>query len=391
MTVSKTASGIDPLKVGRIKEDKELDKFAEERFLKLEPIKIGLHGMEWRYFEREVRLAFDQAIEKGIIDRRYEIVIEENAGLPQDTAQGGIDSYHRLCDAGCLVVLGANYTDSAIPLVEHTYKRKVPIISMCGTDQFHGDFCFRLGNGDVGDEPALIASWLHNQGHKSISVVTPASPIGEEYFFYLKQECRRYGIAIRAVESIIYNVKDLTGVFNRLKSANADALVWCGYGGLFVADRVRPALKEADWDPPRIVTTAFMQYIWGKEFLDGWVGIDQWCPDNPRVEEFHRRFRASFDDDPWMWPNAIPGLAYDMAQVAVEAIHRAPILTGTGIKKGIERIKYLPAVTGGPSTHISGGPYDHQLFKGDWLVFGRMEEGGNLAFEGLWESSSEIY
>jgi hypothetical protein len=134
-----------------------------------------------------------------------------------------------------------------------------------------------------------------------------------------------------------------------------------------------------------------MQYIWGKEFLDGWVGIDQWCPENPRVEDFYKRFRARYNEDPWMWPNAIPGLAYDSAMVAAEAIHRAPILSGPGVKKGIERIKYLPAVTGGPSTHIAGGPYDHQLFKGDWLVYSKMNKGGDLQFLETWKPSLDVY
>jgi branched-chain amino acid transport system substrate-binding protein len=64
-----------------------------------------------------------------------------------------------------------------------------------------------------------------------------------------------------------------------------------------------------------------------------------------------------------------------MAATVVEAIHRARILTGPGIKQGIERIRFMPAVTGGPNTHIAGGPYDHQLFKGDWLHFGQVRDG----------------
>ena len=38
--------------------------------------------------------------------------------------------------------------------------------------------------------------------------------------------------------------------------------------------------------------------------------------------------------------------------------------------------------TGGPHTHIAGSPYDHQLFKGDWLLYGRIRD-GKLEFEGL--------
>ena len=129
----------------------------EDRWLRLQPVKIGWLGMEWARFEREIRMAFDEGIERGVLDRRYEFLFEEDAGLPQGTAKGGIDAFQRLVDAGCLAVVGANYTDSAMALAEYANACKVPLISMCGTDRFHGDYCFRVGNGDVGGDPALEA------------------------------------------------------------------------------------------------------------------------------------------------------------------------------------------------------------------------------------------
>jgi hypothetical protein len=99
---------------------------------------------------------------------------------------------------------------------------------------------------------------------------------------------------------------------------------------------------------------------------------------------FHKRFVARYGEDPWMWPNAIPGLAYDMANAVVEALFRAPILSAEGVKVGLERLRMIPAVPGGASTHMACGPFDHQLFKGDWLHYGRVRN-GNLEFEGLYE------
>ena len=64
----------------------------EDRWLRLEPIKVGWHGMEWQRFEREIRMAFDEGVERGVLDRRYEFLFEDDAGLPQGTAQGGIQS-----------------------------------------------------------------------------------------------------------------------------------------------------------------------------------------------------------------------------------------------------------------------------------------------------------
>jgi ABC-type branched-subunit amino acid transport system substrate-binding protein len=361
---------------------------VEDRWLLVEPIRIGWLGMEWSRFEREIRMAFDEGVERGVLDRRYEFLFENDAGLPQGTAQGGVEAFNRLVDAGCLAVVGANYTDSAMVLAEHANARKVPLISMCGTEHFHGEYCFRLGNGDVGGDPALMVNWLKRNGYRRIAVVSPASPIGEEYFRFFRQECRRLGLSIAAVEFVSAVTPDLAATFATLRDSNADALAWLGYGGLVVSGAVREGLEKIGWDPPRIMTTAFMQYIWGFEKLEGWVGIDQWCPENPRMHRFHERFVDRYGEDPWMWPNAIPGLAYDMAAVVVEGLHRATVLSGWGLKQGIERIRFMPSVTGGPNTHIAGGPYDHQLFKGDWLHYGRVRE-GKLEFAGLYEPTDD--
>jgi branched-chain amino acid transport system substrate-binding protein len=362
----------------------------EDRWLRLEPVRVGWLGLEWARFEREIRMAFDEATERGVLDRRYEFLFEEDAGLPQGTAKGGIDAFNRLADAGCLAVVGANYTDSAMALAEHANARKVPLISMCGTDFFHGDYCFRLGNGDVGGDPILMVAWLRQNGYRRVSVLAPWSPISEEYFSFFRRECRRHGISIAAIEmaDATTTTDQLAEKFAVLRDSNADALAWLGYGGLVVSGAVRDALAQLDWDPPRIMTTAFMQYIWGFGQLEGWTGIDQWCPDNPRMHAFHRRFVKRYGEDPWMWPNAIPGLAYDMAVTVAEALFRAPVLTGEGVKLGLERIRFLPAVTGGPSTHIAGGPHDHQLFKGDWLHYGRVKD-GKLEFAGLFDPGEE--
>jgi hypothetical protein len=59
-----------------------------------------------------------------------------------------------------------------------------------------------------------------------------------------------------------------------------------GYGGLFVSGAVRAALEEIGWDPPRIATTAFMQYIWG---------FEQFEVPRESVLEFEGLFEATDD------------------------------------------------------------------------------------------------
>jgi ABC-type branched-subunit amino acid transport system substrate-binding protein len=354
----------------------------------MDAIKIGwlgsaLDGPDGGYNNIH-RLAFDEATEQGILNRPVEFVIHPENGLPQGSAKNAIDGFKYLVDEGCIAVAGAYSSDNAMVVGPYANDLQVPLVSWCGTERFWGDYCFRLGNGDCGGDPALIVGWLKKHDFDRVAVLSEVSPNGEEYFRYFRMECRRRGITVAAVETVSQTPADLAQNLDNLRAVSADALVYMGYGVLAASGRLRDALDKLAWDPPRIMTTAFMFYLMGFDKFEGWVGIDQFCPDNRMASGFHERYVARYGDDPPMWPNAIPVLAFDTARVIVEAAFRAPVLTGWGMKEGFEQIRFMPSGTGGPQTHIAGGPYDHQLFKGDWLLYGRIRD-GNLEFEGLFE------
>jgi hypothetical protein len=56
----------------------------------------------------------------------------------------------------------------------------------------------------------------------------------------------------------------------------------------------------------------------------------------------------------------------------------------TGSQGGLETIRFMPSTTGGRQTHIACSPYEHGMFRGDWLLYGRVTN-GKLEFEGLFE------
>jgi branched-chain amino acid transport system substrate-binding protein len=354
----------------------------------VDPIRIGwlgaaLDGPGGGY-DRIHRLAFDEAVDQGVLNRPYEFVLHAENGLPHGSARNAIDGFRHLVDEGCLAVAGAYSSDNAMVVGPYANELQVPLLSWCGTERFWGEYCFRLGNGDCGGDAALVVGWLKRQGFERVAVLSEVSPNGEEYFRYFRQECRRRDVRIAAVETVSQTPADLAANLDALRSVGADALVYMGYGVLAASGALREALDRLAWDPPRIMGTAFMFYLMGFDKFEGWVGVDQLCPDNRLAATFHERYVARHGTDPPMWPNAIPVLAYDTARVLVEALYRAPVLTGWGVKAGFEQIRFMPSATGGPQTHIAGGPYDHQLFKGDWLLYGRVRK-GELEFEGLFE------
>ena len=301
------------------------------------------------------------------------------------SAKNATDGFRYLVDEGCIGVAGAYSSDNAITVGPLANELQVPLISWCGTERLQGDYCFRLGNGDCGGDAALVVAWLKRKGHERVAVLSEISPNGEEYFRFFRQECRRRGVSIAAVETVSQSPEQpRRRTSTTCARSNADALVYMGYGMLAAKGLLREALDKLGWDPPRIMGTAFMFYLMGFDKFEGWVGIDQFDPRNPLVEGFHERFVARYGEDPPMWPNAIPVLAYDTARVLVEGLFRAPILSGPGLKAGLETIRFMPSTTGGARTHIACSPYEHGMFRGDWLLYGRVTD-GKLEFEGLFD------
>lgn len=355
-----------------------------------EKIKIGFLGAEmgpmWKGYRQIHRMAFDEGYEQGWLTRDVEMIMHAENGLPLGTARNATDGFRWLVDQGCIAVAGAYSSDNAIVVAPVAEELKTPLISWSGTERLLNPWTFRLGNGDCGGDPALIVNWLVKNGLRRVGVIAEVSPNGEEYLRYFRQQCRRYGVQIGGLETVEQTTENLQGHLEALKSAGCQALVHMGYGMLFVHDLFRPALEALDWDPPRITTTAFMFYLVGFDHFDGWTGIDQYCPDNPLVAKFYEAYKARYHEDPPLWPNAIPLLAYDTARVLAEAIHRAPVLNGQGMRDGLERIRFLPSSTGGPRTHIAAAPGDHNMFKGDWLLYSKIKD-GKLLYQGLCDMS----
>jgi branched-chain amino acid transport system substrate-binding protein len=353
-----------------------------------DPIKIGwlgsaLDGPGGGY-DKIHRLAFDEATDAGLLDRPVEFVLHGENGLPHGSAKNATDGFRWLVDEGCIAVAGAYSSDNAITVGPLANSLQVPLISWAGTERLQGEYCFRLGNGDCGGDAALVVAWLKRNGHQRVAVLSEISPNGEEYFRFFRQECRRRNISIAAVETVTQSPADLASNLAQLRRVEPDALVYMGYGMLAAKGLLRKALDAIAWDPPRIMGTAFMFYLMGFDKFEGWVGVDQFDQRNPRVAGFHDRYVARYDNEPPLWPNAIPLLAYDTARVLVEAIVRAPVLSGPGIKAGLESIRFMPSTTGGAQTHIACSPYEHGMFRGDWLLYGRIVD-GELEFEGLFE------
>ena len=140
------------------------------------------------------RLTFDDATAAGTLDRPVELVIREVEGLPRGTVKAVIDAFGELVDEGCLGVFGPMISESAVPLREEIERRfRVPAISWCGADEWHGEWTFSLSNGSMTDEPYVIASLIAQRGLRTAGVVFERSLIGQKYLSFFRDACRGRG------------------------------------------------------------------------------------------------------------------------------------------------------------------------------------------------------
>ena len=328
----------------------------------MEPIKIGwlgsaLDGPGGGY-DKIHRLAFDEAAEQGLLDRPVEFVLHPENGLPHGSAKNATDGFRYLVDEGCIGVAGAYSSDNAITVGPLANELQVPLISWCGTERLQGEYCFRLGNGDCGGDAALVVGVAEAQRPRArrgaerdlaerrgvLPVLPPGVPAP-------RRQHRRG--RDREPEPRRTSPTNL----DNLRQVEPDALVYMGYGMLAAKGLLREALDKLGWDPPRIMGTAFMFYLMGFDKFEGWVGIDQFDPSNPLVEGVPRaassratartrrcgrtRSRCSRTTPRACWS---------------KALFRAPILSGPGLKAGLETIRFMPSTTGGPQTHIACSP-----------------------------------
>jgi len=352
-----------------------------------EPVKIGiLIDMELNQLLADwidpTILAIEDAMNEGVFTRNpIRLVVADSRGLPRENYRKVIDGYRWLVDQGCVVVLGPLISDNSIALQDAANELGVACLGWTGNRFFSSDYCFTVANGDIPTEGVMCADWLYGHGYRKVGMFWETGSAGRDYADFFRDRALNLGLSITQEVRLEANPKNLAESLQTMRDAGTEAIYYGGYG--YSTFQFAKAFKAIDWDPPRVMGTAFMFYsnsnAWA-EGLEGWHGVDQLGEDganpnyNAMVERFERRFGRTTS-------NVVVALAYDTARAAIAGIGNAAICTPKFVKEGIERIRWMPATNGGPGCYVQFGPYDHKGYKGDFLTI-RELRGGELRFDG---------
>ena len=223
----------------------------------------------------------------GELKRPIEIMPMVARGLPREDAAHRVAGYEALCDAGCLAVLGPYITDNAMALLPAMERRQVPAVSTNGAKavpqllRLHARQRWRVRGGR--DSARGGCARRASSGSLRSPRSRPAATSTRR-----RSAPRRKRNRVNLVADVFVDQTgdDLADALRHLHDdVQPDAIAYLGYG--YPVAMFNPILRELDWDPPRIMSTAFMWYINEPSMLDdmeGWYGVDQVGNDERRLE-----------------------------------------------------------------------------------------------------------
>ena len=213
----------------------------------------------------------------------------------------------------------------------------------------------------------MCANWLYQQGLKKVGLFWEVGSSGRDYADFFRDEAIRLGLTISREVKLEPNPRNLKEHLSDMRDMGTEGVYYGGYG--YATFHFAEAFRALDWDPPRVMGTAFMFYSnsnkWA-EGLEGWHGVDQLGEDgaNPNYEAMVKRFKARFGRDT---RNVVVALAYDTAARRSTALRtrrsrrRAKCATASIASAGCRR------PTAAPASYVQFGPGDHKGYKGDFL------------------------
>ena len=216
---------------------------------------------------------------------------------------------------------------------------------------------------------------------------------GRDYADFFRDEALRLGLTITREVKLEPNPRNMKEHLAEMRDMGTEGIYYGGYG--YATFHFAEAFRALDWDPPRVMGTAFMFYSNSNEWaegLEGWHGVDQLGEDgtNPNYEAMVKRFEARFGRTT---RNVVVALAYDTARVAIHGIGNAKIPTPRPGERGPRADPVDAGDQRRPVVLHQFGPGDHKGYKGDFLTI-RELRGGELRFDGYyrpeWPSNRDV-
>jgi ABC-type branched-subunit amino acid transport system substrate-binding protein len=319
-----------------------------------------------------MKLAVDEMVAGGRIDRPVEFTEVFGEGLPGGTASAVERAYRELAEADVLMIVGPMIGDNALVATPLAEALRIPTLNWAGSERARGEYMFHLQVGSHEDESIVLAQHMAGIGARRLGVVWDRSPIGRAHLRFLQEEAEILGLRIVAAAGISPLAEVAEAEVDELLAARPDAVIYLGLG--ISAPAVARALVAQGFAGPRAMNTAGLRGHMPDfgPLIEGWTYLDMYSDRNVTLLEL----RARADAPPAVGP--FGAIGWDLGRLVAEGLARAPERTREGVRRGLEQVKWLPAAEGEEGTLLSFGHHDRGALHGRYLVLRRWEGGKSV-------------
>lgn len=282
----------------------------------------------------------------GVRGKKLTVRVYDSQGRPEEAAQA---TTRLITQDNVKVIIGEAASSVSMAMAEKAQAAKVPQITYTSTAPEvtqKGDYIFRVCFIDPFQGLVMAKFTRENLKLSQVAVLTDnksAYSIGLAKVFI--EEFEKSGGKITSNESYSKGDTDFRAQLTAIKQLKPEAVFVPGYYtdvGL-IARQARemglkvPLLGGDGWESEKL-------FELGGSALNGSYFSNHYSLDNPDplLKEFAEKYQKVYGS----LPDSVAALAYDATKLAVEAMKRAPDLSGPALRDAIAATKDFPGVAG---------------------------------------------
>jgi len=282
----------------------------------------------------------------GVKGKKLDVRVYDSQGRPEEGAQAAT---RLISQDKVVLILGEAASSVSMAMADKAQAAGVPMITPTSTNPAvtkRGNFIFRVCFIDPFQGFVMAKFSRENLKLNRVAVMQDnksAYSVGLTDVF--SRKFSEMGGAIVANESYSKGDTDFRAQLTAIKKTKPDGVFVPGYYtdvGI-IARQARelgltvPLLGGDGWESDKL-------FELGGDALEGSYFSNHYAVDNPDplLKEFIAKYQAAYGSV----PDSVAALAYDAARVAVDALKRAPDLSGPAIRDAIAATKDFPGVAG---------------------------------------------
>jgi branched-chain amino acid transport system substrate-binding protein len=283
----------------------------------------------------------------GINGHQIDIVIEDDKGSPETTAQvtGNLIDHDQV-----IAIIGAGASGNSLAAAPKAQATRVPLIAPSSTNPAvtqAGDYIFRACFIDA-FQGEVMAKFAANtlKAKRAAIMLDFNSPYSRGLTQFFEFSFAKLDGLIVVKQSYSQGDADYRGQLSLIKAAHPDVIYIPGYYGdvAIIAKQARqlglnvPLLGADGWDAPEL-------WDLGGDALNGTYISNHYSADDPSetIQKFVQAYRQRYGN---LTPDAHAALAYDALRFLAEAIQKAGTAEGPRLRDALAETKNFAGVTG---------------------------------------------